>query len=68
MSAIRRWGGEADDGDEFVFRLGKWRFRLKVRLVIAPGTYTVTMASGNEAEYRIDPTCEGQFVIRKKTR
>lgn len=68
VSAEALWGAQGDDGNMFLFRGDKWRFRLKVRRFTAPGTYTITMASGNEAEYLVDPTCNGQFVIRDKQR
>ena len=40
-----------------------WQFNLKTRNYEAPGTYTITMVSGDGAEYRVEPTCEAQFVI-----
>jgi hypothetical protein len=55
--------GRGGDTNEFVFLLGKWRYYLRVRNYSAPGTYTMTMISGDEADYRVDPTCEAQFVV-----
>lgn len=57
--------GQGTEGNEFVFTdEGKWQFNLKLKNYTAPGTYTVIMVSGNELEYRIEPTCEAQFVIK----
>lgn len=39
-----------------------WQFNLKTKNYTAPGTYTITMKSGDETEYFID-TCEAEFVI-----
>ena len=55
--------GAGTDGNQFEFENGKWQLNLKVKDFTAPGTYTVTMESGNNAEYQIDPTCTSQFVI-----
>lgn len=57
--------GQGTEGNEFVFTdEGKWQFNLKLQNYTAPGTYTVIMVSGNELEYRIEPTCEALFVIK----
>ena len=55
--------GKGTDGNLFVFTGSGWRFNLKTKNYEAPGTYTVTMVSGDGAEYRVEPTCEAQFVI-----
>jgi hypothetical protein len=55
--------GRGGDANTFVYFLGKWRFYLRVKNYSAPGTYTVSMVSGDETEYRFDPICEAQFVV-----
>ena len=55
--------GQGMDGNLFVFSGSKWQFNLKTKNYEAPGSYTITMVSGDGAEYRVDPTCEAQFVI-----
>ena len=57
------WIGQGTKGNAFEFSGSKWRFNLKIRNYTAPGTYTVTIISGDEAAYRVDPTCEAQFII-----
>jgi hypothetical protein len=57
------WVGQGTIGNAFVFSGSKWKFNLKTGNYTAPGTYTITMVSGDEAEYRVDPTCEAQFVV-----
>jgi len=55
--------GFGTEGNEFEFRDGKWQFNLKTKNYSAPGTYTVTMVSGDSSEYIIDPMCTATFVI-----
>jgi hypothetical protein len=54
------WG---TDGNEFEYNLadGIWQYNLKTKDYSAAGTYTITMVSGDESEYLIDPTCEAAF-------
>jgi hypothetical protein len=53
--------------DSFRFhRRGYWRLALKRHRMREPGTYHITMESGDESEYLIDPTCRDTVV--KKTR
>ena len=56
--------GQGMDGNQFEYSGSKWQFNLKVKNYTAAGTYTVTMSSGNEALYRVEPTCTAQFVIK----
>lgn len=56
--------GLGDDGNQFVYTGARWRYNLKTKNYTAPGTYTVSMASGDDAEYVVDPTCEAEFVIK----
>ncbi len=55
--------GLGTDGNQFEFSGGKWQFNLKTKDHNAPGTYTVTMVSGDTDEYVIESTCEATFVI-----
>ena len=55
------------DGNQFVFRGRRWKFNLKVRDLTAPGTYTVSLESGNEAEYRVDPNCSIKLVVKESS-
>ncbi len=55
--------GQGDDGNQFVYTGSKWQFNLKVKNYSSSGMYTITMVSGDDTEYVIDPTCEAQFVI-----
>jgi hypothetical protein len=57
--------GMGSDGNQFVWTEDeKWQFNLKTNNYTAPGTYKVTMQSGDDSEYVIDPTCESQFVVK----
>lgn len=57
------WAGQGSPGNAFVFSDGNWRFNLKIGNYTAPGTYVISMNSGDGAEYRIDPTCAVEFVV-----
>lgn len=57
-----------DKGNQFKFSYGKWRHNLQTKKFSAPGTYIVTMVSGDDAEYLVDPTCQGTFVIKSQRR
>ncbi len=52
------------DGNQFEFNVDDrlWQYNLKTNNYDAPGTYTLTVASGNESEYFIDPACTAIFV------
>jgi hypothetical protein len=54
------------DSNTFVFFLRKWRYYLKVSAFKAVGTYTISMVSGDETEYRVVPTCEAQFIVEPR--
>ena len=55
--------GFGTDGNEFEFAVadGIWQYNLKTKNYSAVGTYAITMVSGDESEYIIDPTCEAAF-------
>ncbi len=63
VSADTLPAGQGTDGNLFVFTGSGWQFNLKTKNYEAPGTYTITMVSGDGVEYRVEPTCEAQFVI-----
>jgi hypothetical protein len=54
------------DSNTFAFFLRKWRYYLKVSAFKAVGTYTISMVSGDETEYRVVPTCEAQFIVEAR--
>ena len=58
--------GAGTDGNQFEFINDQWQFNLKIKNYSASGTYDVQMVSGEESEYVIDPTCNGQFVVTSK--
>ena len=55
--------GQGTDGNQFTFDGSKWAFNLKTKNYTASGTYTITMVSGDSAEYVVSPTCMATFVI-----
>lgn len=57
--------GEGTEGNQFEYNpiTEKWQFNLKIKNYNAPGTYTITMDTGNEADYIFDTTCSATFVI-----
>jgi hypothetical protein len=55
--------GLGSDGNQFVFTEEEvWQFNLKTGNYTAAGTYIITMESGDESEYLVEPTCEARFV------
>lgn len=57
--------GAGTEGNQFQFEflIDKWQFNLKTKNYSAPGTYTITMESGDTGEYLVDPTCSASFII-----
>ena len=56
--------GVVTKGNQFAFTNdGKWGFNLGTWNYTAPGTYTISVASGDETEYLINPTCTATFVV-----
>jgi hypothetical protein len=55
--------GFGTEGNEFEYNVadGIWQYNLKTKDYSAAGTYTITMVSGDDFEYTIDPTCEAGF-------
>jgi len=54
--------GQGTEGNQFEFGVDKWQFNLKTTNLTAEGTYTITMISGDESEYTINPSCTAEFV------
>jgi len=56
--------GFGTDGNEFEYNLADqvWQYNLKTKNYSAGGTYTITIVSGDDAEYAIDPTCTAVFL------
>jgi len=50
-------------GEAFAYIDGKWRFDVRGGDYTIPGSYTVSMLTGNGSEYLIQPTCEATFVV-----
>jgi hypothetical protein len=49
--------GEGTEGNQFVFTdEGKWQFNLKIKTYTVAGTYNITISTGDDSEYVIDPT------------
>lgn len=56
--------GQGTEGNQFEFDGTWWHFNMGTKGYTSPGTYTVSMASGDLTEYVINPTCTAQFVIK----
>lgn len=55
--------GNSTEGNQFEYRDGHWQFNLLTRNFSAPGTYSVSLESGDSTQYVVDPLCLGTFVI-----
>ena len=57
--------GQSSEGNIFSFDLedSEWHYNLKTKNYDAPGTYAITVVSGDESEFRVDPTCTAIFVV-----
>lgn len=54
--------GRGAAGNQLVFKGGNWALNLQTQGLV-PGEYTITVVSGNLAEYVIAPTCEVVVTI-----
>lgn len=50
--------GDFGKGRSFVYTESYWKFDLQSDALPETGTYRVRVLSGDEAEYRVDPSCE----------
>ncbi len=41
----------------------RWVHGLLTSKFAAPGTYTITMVSGDDQEYVVDPTCTATYAV-----
>jgi len=55
--------GMGTKGNQFKYDGEKWHFNLKTKNYTAPGRYTITMVSGDDCEYIVDPTCTAVLLI-----
>lgn len=52
------------NGNNFIFtEEGKWQFNLETKSYTAPGTYSVSMETGDDSEYTLEPICTVDFII-----
>ena len=55
--------GQGTVGNQLVFTDDlKWQYNLKAKNYTAIGTYTISIVSGDDTEYGIDPACVTSFV------
>jgi hypothetical protein len=58
------FAGQGTGKKQFVFTAdGKWQFNLMTKNYSKPGTYTISILTGNSSEYVINPSCTATFVI-----
>ena len=58
------FAGQGTDKKQFVFTAdGKWQFNLNTKNYSKPGTYTISILTGNSSEYVIEPSCRALFMI-----
>jgi hypothetical protein len=55
--------GQGSEGNQFDFSDSKWHYNLKTKGYTAPGTYHLSIVSGEDAEYEIVPACQASFVV-----
>jgi hypothetical protein len=56
--------GQGTETKQFVFSYdGKWQFNLMTKNYSTPGTYTISILTGDSSEYAIDPSCTAIFMI-----
>jgi hypothetical protein len=55
--------GDFGKQGRFVFREHYWKFDLQTDALPEAGTYVVELVSGDEGQYRVDPTCGFRFTL-----
>lgn len=56
--------GEGTEGNQFAYDGTQWHYNLKTGNFTAPGTYTISIVSGDTNEYKIVSTCSASFVVK----
>lgn len=56
--------GQSSTGNQFTFNTANntWQFNLNTANFTAPGTYTVSVASGDGSQYAVSPACSQTFT------
>ncbi len=54
--------GLGNEGNQFVFSGGRWRFNLKTKPYSAPGSYSIELVSGDPTEYGVE-SCRVELVV-----
>jgi hypothetical protein len=58
------FAGQGTETKQFVFSYdGKWQFNLMTKNYSNPGTYTISILTGDSSEYVIEPSCTAIFMI-----
>ena len=58
------YAGQCDEGNQFAYSDGYWRFNLQTKNFSAYGTYSINAVSGDTSSYNIEiPNPEATFVI-----
>ena len=58
------FAGQGTETKQFDFTVeGKWNFNLMTKNYSNPGTYTISILTGDSSEYVIEPSCRAIFVI-----
>lgn len=56
--------GQQTEGNQFIFTTdGKWQYNLSTKNYTAPGTYHLSIVTGDVEEYEISPSCQASFVV-----
>ena len=54
--------GLGSEGNQFELNIDVWQYNLKTNNYTAPGTYTITVITGDS--YVINPSCQASFIIK----
>jgi len=61
------FAGQGTVKKQFDFTVeGRWQFNLMTKNYSDPGTYTISILTGNSSEYVIEPSCRAIFMIENK--
>jgi len=56
--------GESSQGNQFAYSDGAWRYNLSTKNYTAKGTYLLSLVSGDQTEYLVDPPCSAAFFVK----